>query len=86
MELAESDTVAAGILDSAAAALVRLNTAVQGRLEDRTLPVAFAGGLLAESNPLSQRLCEQLNLADFPQARYTPVVGAALLAKLMIEG
>ncbi|MCB9454406.1 MAG: hypothetical protein H6671_00265 [Anaerolineaceae bacterium] len=86
LELAGSDSIAAGILDSAAAALVHLSTAVRMRLGDMTLPIAFAGGLLSEPNPLSQLLCEELNLTAFPTARYSPVVGAALLAKLMIEG
>lgn len=86
LALAESDAVAAGILDSAAAALSHLSTTVRGRLGDMGLSVAFAGGLLSEPNPLSQRLCDRLNIVPFPTARYTPVVGAALLAKLMIEG
>ena len=41
---------------------------------------AFAGGLLSELNPLSVGLCRELGLVEVPHPRYSPVLGAALLA------
>jgi hypothetical protein len=48
--------------------------------------IAFAGSLLHDWNPLSRRVCALLNLSTLPIPRYESVIGAALLAKLQVEG
>ncbi len=45
-----------------------------------TPEVAFTGGLWTSDNLLIWTLCQHLGLSNIPQPRYTPVVGAALLA------
>ena len=44
--------------------------------------IAFAGGLLTTPNRLSAAVYVGLGLAAIPQPRYSPVIGAALLARL----
>lgn len=79
---AEGDNTALEIIDSAVAELSRLVETVRRRLRSPGLPIAFAGGLLSAETLLSQRLARTLALPDVPHARYSPVIGAALLAKL----
>ncbi|MDQ7035832.1 MAG: hypothetical protein Q9P01_13655 [Anaerolineae bacterium] len=47
--------------------------------------IAFAGGLLESQNLLSSQVLEKLNLPKHPQAKYPPMVGAALLAQITCE-
>lgn len=72
------------IVEAAADALVRIARLVQQRLnidpDFKLNQLAFAGGLLQQSNPLSQRVCNRLGLLTPPIPRYSPVIGAALLA------
>lgn len=75
----------ARILDAAAAELVQLCHAVVKRLNLESPRIAFAGGLLENENPLSRRVCDRLSLPQHPIARYSPVLGAALLARLMTQ-
>jgi glucosamine kinase len=79
------DIVAQKIVETAAQELALLGKTVIHRLESQAPNIAFAGGLLANSNVLSLRLCELLNLRDIPSPRYPPMIGAALLAKLTMK-
>lgn len=76
------DAVACAILDAAADELALLSRTLYARLDLIAPKIAFAGGLLHSPNPLSERLCTRLGLSDYPRPRYSPVVGAALLARL----
>ncbi len=81
LEQAQSgDIVAADIILRAAEELALAARAVNYRLHMESLPVAYAGGLLAFANPLSLKLCELLALPELPQPRYAPAVGGAILA------
>lgn len=77
------DLIAQKIVETAARDLALHVRAVIQNLGMEKLPVAFAGGVLSEPNPVSSLLCELLGLVDFPVTRYPPVVGAALLAMLL---
>jgi hypothetical protein len=65
--------------------LYGLATTLMSRLGMPNPPIAFGGGLLTSDNLLSHRMCDLLALPARPAAQYTPVVGAALLAKLHKE-
>jgi len=78
---AEGDHVAAKLVAEACDTLTRLAYVAMRRLAFRQPPIAFAGGLLRAANPLSTCLCAALGLDTLPQPRYTPAVGAALLAQ-----
>jgi glucosamine kinase len=81
--LEESDDwQAQAIINEAADELAALVQVSLKRLNMPDAPIAFAGGLLSESNPLSLAVMQRLNLSDLPQSRYSPSLGAALLAKL----
>ncbi len=82
----EGDPVAGEIIHRAAAELALLRDTVVARLGLEDAPVAFAGGLLTERTALQVALCAALGLASAPVAQYPPVVGAALLARLAVEG
>jgi N-acetylglucosamine kinase-like BadF-type ATPase len=86
LESAPVEGEARQIVDSAAAHLGRLTDLLKARLAPFDLPIAMAGGLLEHDNPLSRALCVWLGLKDIPTTKYPPVIGAALLAKLMLEG
>ncbi len=77
---AEGDHVAGKLIAEACDTLTALAHTVIRRLALRKPPIAFAGGLLRAPNPLSACLCANLGLDERPQPRYTPAVGAALLA------
>ena len=76
----ENDAVAQAIIDDCAAELVLLGRAVVRRLNIDYPSYALAGGLLSEANPLSEKVCAALGLESIPVPRYSPVIGAALLA------
>lgn len=82
----QGDTAASSIVEAAANELAQAARTAQRRLNDEPLPVAFAGGLLAEVNPLSRRLCQLLGLEAVPAPRYPPVIGAAILALRRLSG
>jgi hypothetical protein len=48
--------------------------------------IAFAGGLLDNDNFLSTYVCHLLDLNQRPTPAYPPVIGAALLAQIMLKG
>lgn len=79
------DMIAQNIVEAAARELALAARTVQHRLNREWLPVAFAGGLLAEANPLSTRLCDLLGLETIPTPRYPPVIGAAILALRLLN-
>ncbi|MCC6615515.1 MAG: hypothetical protein IT320_18725 [Anaerolineae bacterium] len=81
----EGDLAALEIVGRGADALAALVAAVSGRLGMEQPAIGFAGGLLSSDNPLSRALCARLKLDAIPQALYSPVVGAALLARLSAE-
>jgi glucosamine kinase len=76
------DAFALELVERAAHELEAMVRTVQKHLGLTVPPVAFAGSLLTNLNPLSDRLCKLLDLSMLPEAKYTPVIGAALLAKL----
>ena len=83
MEAAEAgDGDAVQILQSAAQALCQMVYDLQSKLQAPELAVAWSGGLLSDDNALSRELCLRLGLPQRPIARYTPAIGAALLAQL----
>ena len=78
----DGEGAAMEILDRAASLLVAQVAAMRRRLDFAEAPVAFAGGLLDKDNYLSNLTAEQLGLDSRPLAKYPPVIGAALLAKM----
>jgi N-acetylglucosamine kinase-like BadF-type ATPase len=76
------DARAQDAVEQGAAALAGLVATLEHRLHLNAPPVALAGGLLQNANPLSRALCRQLALPEIPLPAHSPVVGAALLAQL----
>ena len=76
------DRDAQELLRQAGSQLARQVEQMRRRLDAPAAPIAFAGGLLDHHNPLSQDVTQRLNLPARPIARHSPVIGAALLAKL----
>jgi glucosamine kinase len=76
------DWQAQALIQKAADELAQLVYLGLERLKMYDAPIAFAGGLLSEANPLSLAVMENLKLREIPRTRYSPVLGAALLAKL----
>ncbi|MDQ7035775.1 MAG: BadF/BadG/BcrA/BcrD ATPase family protein [Anaerolineae bacterium] len=86
LEEAESgDKQAQDIITIAANDLVHLAQATIRQLDMDKPQIAFAGGLLESQNLLSSQVLEKLNLPKHPQAKYPPMVGAALLAQITCE-
>lgn len=73
------------IVQVAAASLAHLAHTLIQRLQLDSPQIAFAGGLLETENALSRRVCQHLNLLSHPVPRYSPAVGAALLARLITQ-
>ena len=78
----DGNQAAIDILDSAAGLLAAQVAFMRERLEFAEAPLAFAGGLLDNDNCLSNLVAKQLGLDGRPVAKYPPVLGAALLAKM----
>ena len=76
------DELAREILRCAARHLAEQLDTMRRRLNNAQAPIAFAGGLLDSDNWLSEALAKRLALPARPAAKYPPVVGAALLAKV----
>lgn len=77
------DPYARRVVASGAWRLTEFTHAVLRRLDAPHLPVAFAGSLLTSENPLSRDVCRYLGLSEIPRSHYPPVIGAALLAKIL---
>jgi glucosamine kinase len=77
---AQGDSVARGLVETAALELALAVRAVAHRLDMHGHAPMFAGSLLAGANPLSTLLCSLLGMDGIPVPRYPPAVGAALLA------
>lgn len=73
---------AIAILERAASLLVAQVSVLRRRLDFAEAPIAFAGGLLDHYNYLSNLTAKQLGLDGRPIAKYPPMIGAALLAKM----
>jgi N-acetylglucosamine kinase-like BadF-type ATPase len=74
------DMAAEQIVQRAARHLAALAQTAGTRLGLTAPSFAFAGGVLASTNPVSEALCHELGLPAMPVPRYPPVIGAALLA------
>jgi N-acetylglucosamine kinase-like BadF-type ATPase len=81
---AAGDAVAEQIVTTGARELALAARTVLHRLDREPLPIAFTGSLLSTPNPLSNSLCALLGLPDLPIPRYSPALGAALLALDML--
>ncbi len=81
-QAAIGDTLAIDIMRRAAQHLVDLAETTQRRLKYSKAEIAFAGGLLDKDNWLSAEVARRLGLLERPVAKFKPVTGAALLAKL----
>ena len=79
---ASGDPVATKIVESAAEHLFQLYQNLVERLNFIDPPVMFAGGLLTSETLLQQLLMKKMGLKDAPCPKYTPVVGAALMAQM----
>ena len=79
------DGVAMDIVARGARALAELCRTVIDRLVLDSPPIAFAGGLLSAATSLRNALQVELGLDAVPEAKYPPVLGAALLARLVLE-
>lgn len=82
----QNDPTAVQIIEQAAQDLANFCHIVAQRLKMENPQIAFAGGLLTNPTILSQRLCDILGLANLPTPLHSPVIGAALLAKIKWEG
>jgi N-acetylglucosamine kinase-like BadF-type ATPase len=76
------DTQSQMIITQAVDHLVHLAKTTMRQLDMIEAKIAFAGGLLESQNLLSAKVIEKLGLSEHPQAKYPPMLGAALLAKL----
>jgi len=86
IELADADDhLARRIVNEAAHELFLMVEAVIERLGVDEPEIAFSGGLLEQPNLLSTTLQNSLGLPKFPCPVYSPVVGAALLARMKIQ-
>ena len=77
----QGDAVALDIVQRGAKYLAVMVNAIYKHLDTNTLPIAFAGSLLTNENPLSNRLCKHLTLAERPIAKHSPIIGAVILAR-----
>lgn len=78
---AQRDPVARSIVENGAFDLALAVRSVMHRLDLHEHRPVFAGSLLTTPNPLSRLVCTMLDMPGIPTPRYTPVIGAALLAK-----
>ena len=78
----KGDDHALAIINEAAGHLAELVRTLTDKLSLQGAPVAFAGGLLETPNLLTSALLPRLSIDAAAPRLYTPVVGAALLARL----
>lgn len=84
MRAAEAgDEVAQKLIEQAAAQLGAHVRTVRMRLDAMDAPVVLSGHLLEQQTPLRTSVLAQLGLRQPPAFQYEPVMGAALLAKLL---
>ena len=69
-------------MESGAEHLFQLYMNLVDRLKFNDPPVMFAGGLLTSETLLQQLLMKKIGLKGTPCPKYTPVVGAALMAQM----
>jgi len=81
-EAQAGDARAQQIVSEGADELALLAQTLVRRLNIQQPRYAFAGSLLTEPTPLAEALCRRLHLPTPPRPRYSPMVGAALLARL----
>jgi N-acetylglucosamine kinase-like BadF-type ATPase len=74
------DPFIAALLDQAAEELVLCAKTVMNALALPVDRLAFAGGLLSEENALSRRVMQRFGLSELPRCRYSPTIGAAIMA------
>lgn len=84
-EAQAGDAHARHIIEEGAAELALLAQTIVRRLHITQPRYAFAGSLLTHPTPLAEALCRRLRLPALPQPRYTPLIGAALLARLTVD-
>lgn len=82
---ADGDKMALDILEEGTDYFCNLTSILKERLDMPVPEIAFAGSLLTTDNIYSNRLIEKLNLLERPKTRYEPMIGAALLAKIVYE-
>ena len=70
------------IVESGAEHLFQLYMNLVDRLNFIDPPVMFAGGLLTSETLLQKLLMKKMGLKGAPCPKYTPVVGAALMAQM----
>lgn len=76
----EGDRVAQAYVARAASELAQMVRHIQQTLSLKDAPVAFIGGLLERDNRLVEVLMRRLHLKQRPVAKYSPAIGAAILA------
>jgi glucosamine kinase len=86
LEFAPADPAAARIVDRAVTEIVALYADAMHQLAEPALPLACVGGLLTHPSPLTQGVARALGLGALPPARYPASVGAAILARRLLEG
>lgn len=79
---ASGEKWATDTVNAAAKHLVGQVDLMRSRLSYPGAPIACAGGLLESGNLLSTSVARGLGLRERPIAKYSPVIGAALLAKM----
>lgn len=84
-EAQAGDTRAQQIIHEGAAELALLARTISRRLHITHPKIAFAGGLLTNRTPLALALMQALGMHELPVIQHSPVIGAALLAKLTVE-
>ncbi|MAS38359.1 MAG: hypothetical protein CL610_30460 [Anaerolineaceae bacterium] len=77
----QGDKVARSLVDTAAMELTLAVRTIRHRLDLHGHQPMFAGSLLSTANPLSEQVCQLLDMPSLPTPRYTPVMGGALLAR-----
>ena len=79
---AQEDKLARDIISKAAEHLTSMVQTLLTNLKLDRESIVFAGSLLTDNTLLQTMVCQRLDLRSTPVACHTPVVGAALLAKL----
>lgn len=78
------DAGAQGIISEGVDYMAGLVGVMRSRLKmPEDVEIGFAGGLLENANSYSEALAVKLGLEGIPKAHYSPVIGAALLAKIL---
>ena len=79
------DLVAQRIVEDGAEKLYELYISVVRKLKFTNPPVMFAGGILNSDTILRSLLMKKIGLKKVPTPKFSPVAGAALMAKLSIN-